>query len=333
MNKFEYVNASSVKSATEQLQSDGSVRIKAGGIDILDELKERTINPKRLVNIKTVGGLKEIKEVKDSLHIGTLVTLSELASNKQVKTLFPALAEAALGAATPQIRNVATIGGNICQRPRCWYYRSEEFSCLKKGGNECHAHLGDNRFHAIFGNDKCAMVHPSATAVALVALQAKLKIEDTKGHRIVEIDNFFVKPEENAKAENILKPTEIITEVILAKPAVGSRNFYIKLKEKQSFDWPMADVAVAMEMAGGVCKAARVVLGAAAPVPWRAVAVEKALVGKKVDASVAEEVSRLAIEGAKPMSHNGYKLKVFETIVARALSVVASGDFSSKEGF
>src|SRR5262245_51080019 len=189
MNKFEYVNASTLKSATEQLGQDWSVRVKAGGIDLLDELKERTIAPTRLVNIRSIPDLNYIKRAPDgSLHIGTLTTLARINADKDVRERFLALAEAAGGAATPQIRNVATIGGNLCQRPRCWYYRNEEFNCLRKGGETCFAQEGENQFHAIFGNSLCAIVHPSATAVALVALGARLKVTDGRAARFIDID-------------------------------------------------------------------------------------------------------------------------------------------------
>jgi xanthine dehydrogenase YagS FAD-binding subunit len=320
MNKFEYVNASSVKAAAEQLGPDGSARIKAGGIDLLDELKERIIEPKKLVNIKSISNLNYIKSATDgSLHIGALATLAHVNADKDVRARFLALAEAAGGAATPQIRNVATIGGNICQRPRCWYYRNEEFSCLKKGGSMCFAQLGENQFHAIFSNNICAIVHPSATAVALVALGARLKIADSRAERTIDVEKFFITPEQEITRENVLKPGEIITEIIVPKLPPGSRSFYLKQKEKQSFDWPLADVAVVVETAGGVCKRARIVLGAAAPVPWRAEAAERAIIGKKIDESTARAAGRAAIEGARPLEHNGYKLPLFETLVARTL--------------
>lgn len=320
MNRFEYVNASSIKSAAEQLAKDGSVRVKAGGIDLLDELKERTIAPRRLVNIKSIPDLDFIKVDADgSLRIGSLVTLARVAADKEVRTRCLALSEAALGAATPQIRNVATLGGNICQRPRCWYYRSEEFNCLKKGGDLCYAQNGDNRFHAVFGNSLCAIVHPSATAVALSALEARVKVTDGVKERAIEIDKFFVTPEQDITRENVLKPNDIVTEIVVPKLGANARSFYIKQKEKQSFDWPLADVAVVMEMDGQVCKQARVVMGSAAPVPWRATAVERALTGKRIDEGVARAAAKLAIEGARALAHNGYKLPLLEALVARAL--------------
>lgn len=321
MNPFEYVNASTLQSAIDRLSIDGSVRLKAGGIDLLDALKERIIAPKQLVNIRRIKELNYIRKSADgSIQIGPLVTLSELATNELLIKHFPALVRAAAGAATPQIRNMATIGGNLCQRPRCWYFRSEEFNCLKKGGATCYAQQGDNRFHAIFANEQCAIVHPSATAVALLALGAKLKLRDSKGERVVDIDNFFILPQESLKSENILKYNEMITEIVLPAAAKETRNFYLKQKEKLSFDWPIADVAVALSLkADGIVRSARIVLGAAAPVPWRAIAAEKALVGKKIDEASAREAGHLALEGARPLTHNRYKLPLFETIVARTL--------------
>jgi xanthine dehydrogenase YagS FAD-binding subunit len=320
MNKFELVNASSIQSGAAQLGPDWNVRVKAGGIDLLDEMKERIIEPKRLINLKTIPALDYIKFDKDgSLRLGPLVTLARIAADKEIGNQFFALAEAAGGAATPQIRNVATIGGNLCQRPRCWYFRNEDFQCLKKGGEICFAQLGDNRFHAIFGNNKCAIVHPSATAVALMALGARLKLTSKSGERAVEIEQFFVTPEQEISRENILRSDEIITEIIVPKLPAGARSFYLKQKEKQSFDWPLADAAAVIVMESGKCQQARIVMGAAAPIPWRAQAAERAIINKPIDAASARAAAKLALEGARPMEHNSYKLPLFEAIIARVI--------------
>lgn len=324
MNKFEYVNASSVQSAGAQLTNDWSVRVKAGGIDLLDELKERIIAPRRLVNIKTVPNINEIKTNADgSVTIGALVTLARVHADKTLQAKYFALSEAAGGAATPQIRNVASIGGNLAQRPRCWYYRSEDFACLKKGGDSCFAQEGDNRFHAIFGNSRCAIVHPSATAVALVALNAKVKLVSLKGDRIIPLEQFFASPETDIKRENVLRADEIITEILLPPLSANTRSYYIKQKEKQSFDWPIADAAVVLEINQGKCSAARIVLGSAAPIPWRVPNAERLLVGRAIDDSSARTAAKIALEGAKPMTHNGYKVPLLEAIVTRTILAAA----------
>ena len=223
-----------------------------------------------------------------------MVTLTAVAEG--LRADFPALADACLGAATPQIRNAATLAGNLCQRPRCWYFRSAEFQCLKKGGAECLAKSGENEFHAIFGNDTCAIVHPSAAGVALVALNARIETLAAGGGRTLAAADFFQRPEVDIFAENALKPGELVVEIHVDRPQ-SLRSAYRKIKQKQAFDWPLADAAVAWRDEGGVAKDVRIVIGSAAPVPWRAKAAEALVEGKKIDAALAAKAGEAALRG------------------------------------
>jgi xanthine dehydrogenase YagS FAD-binding subunit len=319
MNRFEWVNASSIEQAVAELAA-GAVA-KAGGIDVMDLLKEHLIEPRRLINLRTIRGLDGLRDGDDGLRIGPMVTLARLADDPSVRRRYRALADAAGHAATPQIRNAATLGGNLLQRPRCWYFRSEQFVCKKKGGDRCFATAptGENAYHAIFDNKLCAAVHPSATATALLALGARLRLQSRGGAREVGLDQFFVAPEKDVARENALAEGEMIVEVIVPAPAPGASSAYIKQGEKESYDWPLAEVAVVLEQEAGTCKRASIVLGAAAPVPYRTSAAEKALVGRRVDEQSAREAARAAMAGATPLAQNGHKVQIFQTIVRRTI--------------
>ncbi len=215
---------------------------------------------------------------------------------------------------------MATLGGNICQKPRCWYYRSADFDCRKKGGATCYAQDGENRFHAIFDSELfCCCIHPSATAVALLAYGARLETVSTRGKRTIAMDDFFVRPTEDAIRENVLAPGEIIETVVLPAPPEGSRSVYKKLKEKESFDWPLVEACVNLTISGGQIRQARVILGSVAPTPWRAKEAEAVLVGAKADAGVAGKAAEAAVQGAHPLAQNGYKVRLARVMVERAL--------------
>jgi xanthine dehydrogenase YagS FAD-binding subunit len=315
MNKIQWVEAHSVTDAISHL--DGNSLVKAGGIDIIDRLKEGIDTPAALVNIRNIAGLDQITEDANGVTIGPNVTLAQLDEHELIRGSYTALADAAGHAATPHIRNVATIGGNILQRPRCWYFRNEQFHCLKKGGGHCFAQEGENDYHAIFGNRVCAIVHPSAVSVALTALGAHLELTGKKGKRDIPIDTFFVRPEEDVHRENRLGADELITAIRVPKPAQGSRSAYMKLGEKESFDWPLAEVAVVLGAKPAV------VLGAAAPVPWRALSAERVLANNQITEDVARAAAKAALQGATPMSNNFYKLPIFEAVVRRTILAAA----------
>ena len=322
MNPFEYVQPQSAEQAAA-LVSDGKAVLKAGGIDLLDQMKEGTIAPARLVNLNAVRELGSLRAEVGGLHVGATVTLAELAGHDDVRRDFAALAEAAGSAATPQIRNVATVGGNLCQRPRCWYFRSAEFDCLKKGGTVCFAQTGENRYHAIFGGGPSYIVHASTLGTALAAWEARLRLALPGGKsREVAIADFFVLPKVDETRENVLKPGEVITDIVVpAQP--GTKSAYRAVKERQVYDWPLGEVAVVLKLRGKLVEQARVVLGAAAPVPWRAPGAEQALVGKPVSAETAQRAGQAAVTGAKPLGDNAYKVPLFQALVERTVLAAA----------
>ncbi len=296
--------------------------VKAGGIDLLDLLKEGLLAPAKVVNLKEVPGLDAIVEEKSGgLRIGPMVTLTSLADHPLLQQRYAALAEALRGSASPQIRNVATLGGNLLQRPRCWYFRSHAYRCLRKGGGHCFAIAGENQYHAIFNNTPCAIVHPSTAATVLVALGATIELTDAAGTtRQLALEDFFVPPERDLQHENDLAPQEILTAIRLPKLPPRLRMAHVRQGEKDSFDWPLADVAVALDVTkDGICDRAAIILGAAAPVPHRAQAAELALTGKRIDETTAAQAGRAALDGATPLSKNAYKLPLFEALVRRAI--------------
>jgi xanthine dehydrogenase YagS FAD-binding subunit len=321
MNRFAWADARTLQQATELSSADGAV-LKAGGVDLLDMLKEGIAEPKQIVNIRNLKGLDGISETANGVSIGPLVTLAQIADNPALRQKYPALAEAALAAATPQIRNMATLGGNLAQRPRCWYFRNEDFHCRKKGGTRCFAQDGENQYHAIFDNRTCAIVHPSGTAVPLVAYGAQLEITSSKGKRQVPLEKFFVTPDQDVMRENILQPGDVITAIVLP-PGQGVRSAYLKEMEKQSFDWPIADVAVVLSMNGSTVSKSAVVLGAAAPVPHRAVQAEARLNGQQISEQLAADAARAAVANATPLAKNTYKVPVFEAVIRRTILLAA----------
>ncbi|MGO9547069.1 MAG: FAD binding domain-containing protein [Rhodomicrobium sp.] len=342
MNRFAWVNATTPAEAAASASAvvsdlmtlspaarssaDGAV-IMAGGIDILDLMKENLLAPAKLVSLAAVPGLDTVAgDGKGGLRIGAMVTLAKLASHPTVRERYPALASAAGSSASPQIRNVATLGGNLLQRPRCWYLRAAEYRCLRKGGGHCFAIDGESQYHGIFGNRACAIVHPSTAATVLVALGAVLELADAGGAvRNVPLEEFLVHPDRDMQRENDLRPQEILTAILVPPVTASARMAHLKQGEKDSFDWPLADVGVVLDFdPGGTCTGAAVILGAAAPVPYRARAAEAALTGKRIDETVAKEAGRAALDGATPLAKNAYKLPLFETLVQRAILKAAA---------
>ena len=323
MNKFAFVDCMTVDEALSQLR-DGAT-IKAGGIDLLDLMKEDIVAPTKLVNIRNIGSLRGITTDKDGLRLGPLSTLSEIAAHPEIQKSYTALADAAGHAATPQVRNMATLGGNIMQRPRCWYFRSSDFDCKKKSGtsDDCHAHTGENQYHAIMNNSTCAMVHPSSTAVPLLAMNAQVELTSKRGKRRVAMSEFYVPPEKSLINETVVQPGEIITAVFVPVPEPGTRSAYQKYGEKESFDWPLADAGVVLVMDGAHCRKASIVLGVAAPTPIRSAAAESILTGKSIDEAIARAAAIAAMQGATPLSQNGFKTQLFQTAIYRTVLLAA----------
>ncbi len=318
MKPFILLRPATLSEAAREAARPGS-EVKAGGVDLLDRMKEGFDSPQRVVSIAHVPGLDEVSAGPPA-KIGALATLARIASSPDIKRLYPALAAAAEGAATPQIRNMATLGGNLCQRPRCWYYRLAEFDCRKKGGPTCYAQDGENRFHAIFDSDLfCCCIHPSATAVALLAYDAKLNTVSPRGRRTILLDDFFVRPTEDARRENVLTPGEIIETVAIPAPPPGARSVYKKLKERESFDWPLVEACVNLTVSGGTIREARVILGSVAPTPRRATEAEAVLRGAPARPETASKAAAAAVANAKPLAQNAYKVRLARVTLERAL--------------
>jgi len=328
MKAFEWANAASVDDAVKLLSGsdtktdpDEMPRPMGGGQDLLTTMKSYITRPPRVVNLKTITGSGTVKsDGSGGLLIDALVTLSAIIDHPDVQKNYPGMVEAAHSIATPQIRNLGTIGGNLNQRPRCWYFRAENIKCLKRGGDTCFAINGENKYHAIFGGGgTCVMVHPSDLSPMLMALNAAVTITGKQGKRDVPIEKFFVLPAEDVRKENVLNPGEIVTEIHL--PATTAKSTYLKFKERASLDFAMASVAAAVEFnADKSVKNARIVLGGVAPIPWYVPDVSAFLAGKMLDEATIAHAAVLATVDAKPLSQNGYKFPLTQTLVRRALA-------------
>ncbi len=323
MNRFSFVDCTTVDQAIAEM-NDGAV-VKAGGIDLLDLMKEGIVTPTKLVNIRNVESLRGISNGREGLRLGPLSTLTEISEHPEIQKNYQALADAAGHAATPHVRNMATLGGNLTQRPRCWYFRSSDFDCRKKGSTsqECHALEGENQYHAVMNNQTCAMVHPSSTAVPLLAMDARLELTSKKGQRTVAMREFYVAPEKSLINETVLQPGELITGIMVPAAAPGTRSAYQKYGEKESFDWPLADAGVVLVMEGDRCRSAAVAMGVAAPTPIRSQAAEAVLSGKTIDETTARAAAKAAMQDATPLSGNAFKVQLFQTAIYRTILLAA----------
>ncbi len=322
LGKFSYVRATSVPSAVTAAGRPGA-HILAGGTDLLGCLRDEVFTASTVVSIGGIKGLKGItSRPGGGLRIGALTTLTEVSESKPVLDGYPVLAQAAAAAASPQLRNQGSIGGNLCQRPRCWYYRGD-FHCLRKGGDTCFAASGENQFHCIFGGAPCFIVHPSDAASALVALDAKVSITGPKGARTIPLASFFVLPADNVHQENVLVPGEVVTEILLDPPVAGARSVYRKVRERGAFDFALAGAAIVLTLAGGKVGTARVVLSGVAPKPWRSAEAENVLVGKSLDAGTVAQAAAAAVKDATPLPQNGYKVLLVRGILEETLTSLA----------
>jgi xanthine dehydrogenase YagS FAD-binding subunit len=326
MRAFEYVSPNTRAQAVSLLGASWeNTEILAGGTDLLALMKDDVVVPKRLVNIKEIKDLRGVSSSPQGLRIGALTTLADLADHREVRARYPALAEALMEAASPQIRNMATIGGNLCQRPRCWYFRTG-FGLLPK--NESGQDLiadGENRYHAILGNEGPAkFVSPSTIAPVLIAYGAKIRLEGPKGKRELPLENFFVIPKAENEREHDLRPNEILTEVVVP-PASDVKAAHYEIRQKEAFDWPLAVAAVALKMSGTNMQSARVVMGYVAPVPWVSTEAEQALAGQAVNENAAQRAAEAALKNAKPLNHNAYKVQLGRVAVKRAILKAALG--------
>jgi xanthine dehydrogenase YagS FAD-binding subunit len=324
MQAFAYSNPTTVQEAVGLLGARwGDVDVLAGGTDLISLMKEYIQTPKRVVNIKNVKELDGISKSAAGVRIGATVTLEELATNADIKQLFPSLRQAAEGVSSPQIRNMGTVGGDLCQRPRCWYYR-QGFGLLAMKDGKSLVPNGENKYHAILGNSGPAyFVSASSLGPALIALGAKVKLVSAKGSRELAVEKFFVTPKMENSREIALLPNELLTEIVI--PAGGSRNATYEVRQKEALDWPLAAASVSLRMKGSTVASARIVLGHVAPTPWVATDAGKLLAGKSLTAETADEAGKAAVAGATPLSQNGYKVQLARVAVKRALMEATRG--------
>jgi len=321
MRSFKHINARTVDEACALLREyKGKAMLNAGGTDLLSTLKGEFLSnyPEAVINIKTIPGLDDIREDSKGLRIGALTTLSNIAGSSVVKEKYKVLAEAAYAVATPQIRNMATLAGNLCQEVRCWYYRyphaiGGRLLCWRKGSGPCLAVSGDNRYHAILGGKGCFAVSPSDTAVALTALNAVMKIAGARKNRIVPVKDFFT------TLGNVLQPGEIVTEIQIPKPLDEAKQTFLKLTLRRPVDFAIVSVASVISLENGICKDASIALGAVAPMPIKVLKAERFIKGKPLESRTAEEAAEAAVVGAQPLSMNAYKVEIAKTLVKRAI--------------
>jgi xanthine dehydrogenase YagS FAD-binding subunit len=324
MQAFEYATPTTKEQAVKALASSwGETEILAGGTDLLSLMKDYLSTPKRVVDIKGIQELHGIAPRGTGLRIGALVTMEQLASSALVKQQYPSLAQAALGIASPQMRVRGTVGGDLCQRPRCWYYR-QGFGLLGEYEGKPLVPDGENKYHAIFGGGPAYFVNPSSLAPALIALEAKIRLFGGDGPREVPAADFFVAPKSNGERENILKPNEVLVEIVLPA-AAGTRNAIYEVRQRALLDWPLVAAAVALKMQGKTVREARVVLGHVAPTPWLATEAAEAIKGKEVTEETAAQAGAAAVSKAQPLSGNRYKVQLARTAVKRAILQAARG--------
>jgi len=322
MPGFSYLRPNSVKEAISGL-SQSNAKIHAGGTDLLGCLRDQVFSADMIVSISGLTELKGIRETPGGdVRIGALTSIAGISESRTIRERYPALAQAAAEVASPQLRNQGTIGGNICQRPRCWYFRGD-FPCLKKGGDMCYAISGENQYHVVFAGGPCYAVHPSDTAVALAAVQAQVIIAGAAGNRTVKIDSFFVGPDTAVDKENVLAPGELLTEIVVPPAPPKTRSSYRKIRSRGAWDFALVSVACMLQLDGTTVTGAKIYLGGVAPHPWHAEKAEKALIGKKLDAATAAAAGLAAADGANPMSDNGYKVEMLKGAVEESILAFA----------
>jgi xanthine dehydrogenase YagS FAD-binding subunit len=325
MKQFDLYEPTSISEATGFLNQFGAkAKVVAGGSDLLGGVMKDWVTgkgmplPDQIIDLTTIPDLKGIKSGADGFHIGATTTLSEVIEHPDLSSKVPLLTEAAVSVASPLIRNFGTLGGNINQRPRCWFFRGENFNCYKKGGDFCYSVTGDNRFHAIIGGELCYIVHPSDTATALLALNAQTTVAGPGGNRTINFDDYFHGPREDVLTETVLKPNEVMTEVFIPAPAAGTKMAWNKLKDRQVYDFALVAVGVQFTTDGGNWKDGRITLGGVAPVPYRATVVENALKGKDIKSTAKSAAAQLRTV-ARPMSLNAYKIDLAQGLIERTL--------------
>jgi len=328
MRAFEYTRAANVDQASELVAGEHTLlngsRFLAGGTDLLTLMKADVVRPSTLVDIKRAEGLHRGIEAGDGgLVLGALTTLAEIERHPEISRRYRALFEAVAQAATPQLRNMATIAGNLLQRPRCWYFRSSLFHCWLKGGTECQARDGENQHHAILGESPCVATHPSDPAAALIALGAGVRLRGSNSERTLAVEELFAEPTEDRRIETVIRPDELLVEVSLPAPVEGSRSTYLKAMDRKVWAFALVGVAARLRLDGRQIAEARIVLSGVAPIPWRAHAAEQELIGQDVTPERIACAAERALEGARPLEHNGYKVPLAQNLVRRALTDLA----------
>jgi xanthine dehydrogenase YagS FAD-binding subunit len=326
MRTFSNSNPRDLKEAVllaSSARRDGkSVSFAGGGSDLLGMVKERIVNPDVLIHLSGIKGLDRVESKGGVVRIGGQITLDTLSRNPLISSRYPVLAEAAASVATPQIRNAGTLAGNVCQRPWCWYFRNG-FPCYKAGGNQCFSVTGENQFHAIFGGGPSFIVHPSDTAPALVALDAKFRIVGPSGERTLAAADFFTLPKQNAARENALNDDEVLASVEFPAASQSARSTYHKVLDREAWTHAVVSAAIVLDMDKDVCRSARIVLGGVAPIPWRVPEAERLLTGQRVTPELTAKVAEAAVAGANPLARNKYKVPLTREIVQRTVSGLA----------
>jgi len=321
MKAFQHVNAQDILHAVSLLKTPDAVTI-AGGTDLLTELKKRIRSAQTVVNLKTVPDLNRLIEEDGSVKIGALATIAQIGSDATVRECFPALAQAAVTVGSPQIRNAGTVGGNLCQRVRCWYYRNPEVLCWMKGGKTCYARKGVNRYHAVFGTCPCIAVNPSDLAPVLTALDTTVHITGSDGGRMLSMDDIYRLPKAGHRLQTVLQPEELIREIVVPKRPDGSTGIYLKTMERAAWSFALVSAAVQIDWDGDTVKKAAIVLGGVAGIPWRAESAEKSLIDKSIDDENARAAGEAAAADAKPLQWNTYKVPMVKNLICNALQTL-----------
>ena len=327
MKSLENINVSNIFEAVSQSQqareNGQEVSFSGGGTDLLQQIKDGVITSDVLINLRTLEGSSEVSTANNEVAIGGQMTLTELSNHADIQSLFAVLAEAAGSVATPQIRNVGTLAGNVMQRPWCWYYRNG-FQCYKAGGEQCFSITGENQLNAIFGGGPSYIVHPSDTAPALVALGAIFDVTGPDGTRSLSGADFFVLPSLNPEVENVLEDGELLTGVRIPTPAAGTLSTYNKITDREAWTHAVISVAAVLHMNGETCESASIVLGGVAPIPWRVPESENLLVGRQITAELAREAGEVSVREAVPLTKNAYKLPMVSAAIERAINSLIS---------
>lgn len=315
MKPFQYASARSIETAQQLVADNG--RYLGGGVDLLGEMKEYIASPNTLVNVKTIPGLDRIERGSDKWTLGANVTVAQIERDQEIAKLFPGLQQAAADVGSQQIRNVATLGGNLAQHSRCWYYRHRDVPCLKKHGDMCFARHGEHKYHSLFTGNTCISPVVSSLAVAFAALHAVAIVQrDGKPVRLTMAE-LYAKAWENEFAHNSLGPTDLITQVEI--PTARKQSAFVQVSEKHAFDWALVSCAAAANVSGGKLGKPRVALGSISPVPHQVEAANALLEGKTLDDSVAAQAADLILKGAQPLPQNAYKIPIAHTLIRRAL--------------